>query len=540
MADRSDTSEFPALLQALADGVCTAAEHARLEAILLDDADARATYREYMAVHAALTWRMSPGGRGRTVKAETVEAEALESEVVVVDDLAPAPAERLRYWEVAYDFISHYTTLALLISGLTITIIVLSLALWIVPESNPAGPAPTVISTEFVARITTTQQASFDAASDGNFQNRDLFDDDTIMLTTGMVTIEYDTGARVVLEAPATYHIAGVNAGDLRLGKLVARVDTPQSQGFAVDIPGGRIVDLGTEFGAEVSADGNSQVAVLSGLVELTGNSRPEQRVRLTAGEAAAVDSTSGEISVERDAAEDLLAAFRGQLKMTPTEPAAKASRGGLVAYWPLNDGPAGSPVVTANDVIDDPSHPATDAKVEGTGETWVRDPERGIVVQTTDTGNLIAGTQGIDGDFTWSLWIKTNDESSHVIMGNRGGSPSRWNRLTPTFTDDWAHVGDRLKGTSFGVADGDWHHMVYRRAGGEVSVWVDGEPYPQTARQSASQNGPLRIGGDGQFEQYLNGLLSDVAIWTRALSVQEIKALASGGSVESLGDEEK
>ncbi len=527
MTGATPENDFQFLLELLCDGVLDARQQQQLEDYVRTDSAARDRYIEYMQMNALLR---SHAQRNGHVYVETSESAAWEDETL--NSLSPATSAFGRAWNAAYDVISNYAVLGMLVSGLFITTILLSLALWKVPDWRPDGLAPKVPSTEFVARITTTQQATFDASSGGNLRNRELFDDDTIMLTTGMVVIEYDTGARVVLEAPATYHIAGVNGGDLRLGKLVARVDTPQSQGFAIDIPGGRIVDRGTEFGAQVSADGNSQVAVLSGAVELTGNSGPEQKVRLTAGEAAAVDSTSGEISVEREAAEDLLAAFRGQLKMTPTEPAAKASRGGLVAYWPLNDGPAGSPVVTANDVIDDPRHPATDATVEGTGETWVRDPERGIVLQTTATGNLIAGTQGIYGDFTWSLWIKTTDKSSHVIMGNRSGS-SPWNRLTPIMTQNWANISS--DDGDFGVADGRWHHMAYRRSGDEVSVWIDGKQYPETARQAAPQDGPLRIGGDAQYGQRLGGLLSDVAVWNRALSETRIRALASGADVLTL-----
>jgi len=45
-----------------------------------------------------------------------------------------------------------------------------------------------------------------------------------------------------------------------------------------------------------------------------------------------------------------------------------------LVAYWPLNDGPAGEPVTGADDVID-AGLTFTDATVEGTGGTWFNDP---------------------------------------------------------------------------------------------------------------------------------------------------------------------
>ncbi|MEX1223930.1 MAG: hypothetical protein WEA31_05220, partial [Pirellulales bacterium] len=186
--------------------------------------------------------------------------------------------------------------LGAIVSGLFITIILLSLALWKVPEWRPDAPVVQQPSTEFVARIASNSQAAFDDSSDGNFKNRDLFDDDTIVLTSGLVVIEYDTGARVVLEGPATYQVQGVNGGDLRVGKLVARADTAASHGFAIEIPGARVVDLGTEFGLEVTADGSSNVAVLSGEIDLTGAGE-QSGVRLAAGQAATVEARTGRIT---------------------------------------------------------------------------------------------------------------------------------------------------------------------------------------------------------------------------------------------------
>lgn len=212
---------------------------------------------------------------------------------------------RLTEWMLdAYDWINTPAALGMLISGLLMTIILLSLALWTVPEWRPGATVAQQPTTDFVARISNTSAATFDDSSGGNFQNRDLFDDDTIVLNSGLAVIEYDTGARVVIEGPAMYQVQGANGGDLRHGKLVARVETKNAQGFAVAIPGGRVIDLGTEFGVEVAADGTSQVAVLDGEVEVVGEpsaAGAKQRMRLAAGEAVSVDPTSGTITLHGD-----------------------------------------------------------------------------------------------------------------------------------------------------------------------------------------------------------------------------------------------
>lgn len=261
------------LLVALTEGALTDELRAELRSELAADPEARAYYARYQFVHAALAWHGSP------------------SLVEVVETTESEETWRSTAWE----WFIQPMTLGVLVSGIVMTIILLSLALLTVPEWRPGAPVADVPSTEFVARISRTSGATFHETSDGNFQNRDLFDDDQIVLTAGLVVITYDTGARVVLEGPATYHINGANGGDLRRGKVVAQADSAASQGFTVAVPGARIVDVGTQFGAEVSADGGSQVEVLSGAVELIGD-RPQQRIRIVAGEGASIEAGSGKI----------------------------------------------------------------------------------------------------------------------------------------------------------------------------------------------------------------------------------------------------
>lgn len=199
-----------------------------------------------------------------------------------------------------------------------------------------------------------------------------------------------------------------------------------------------------------------------------------------------------------------------------------------LVAYWPLNDGANGEDVTTADDVIDDPSHPATDATSSGDGDTWVKDPQRGIVYSTTAAQHLDAGGQGITGDVTWSLWVKTTNADGDILMGNRHGS-SPFNKLMTTGLHNWAPISP-AEPDYWGISDGAWHHMVMRRENTTVSVWVDGVQFPTTATQAADQLGTLRIGGDAEgWGESLTGLLSDVAIWDEALTESRIQGLANG-----------
>ena len=76
-----------------------------------------------------------------------------------------------------------------------------------------------------------------------------------------------------------------------------------------------------------------------------------------------------------------------------------------LVAYWPMNEGVAGTEVVVADDIID-AGLTFTDAIPNNDQAMWVNDATRGIVLSTVEGNRLSAGTQGIDlnDGFTWSL----------------------------------------------------------------------------------------------------------------------------------------
>ena len=125
---------------------------------------------------------------------------------------------------------------------------------------------------------------------------------DRISLTSGAVLVRYDTGAKAVLEGPAEYRVTGKNDGFLRLGRLLATVETKTAHGFTVDTPPGRIIDLGTEFGVDVNASSDARIDVFEGRVEVETHSpsdiSKQTRTQLAAGEALTINSGTQEIAL--------------------------------------------------------------------------------------------------------------------------------------------------------------------------------------------------------------------------------------------------
>lgn len=90
----------------------------------------------------------------------------------------------------------------------------------------------------------------------------------TLALVEGMATLEFESGARVTLEAPATLEVLSKMHCRLIEGSVVADVREP-AHGFTVDAPAVKVVDLGTRFGVTANRFGNSQVIVFDGEVEV-------------------------------------------------------------------------------------------------------------------------------------------------------------------------------------------------------------------------------------------------------------------------------
>ena len=90
----------------------------------------------------------------------------------------------------------------------------------------------------------------------------------TFELMEGLATLRFDSGAEVVLEAPATLEIIDAMNCRLKRGTIVA--DVPHSAiGFTVDTKDAKVVDLGTRFGVSADEDGKYLVHVIEGLVEV-------------------------------------------------------------------------------------------------------------------------------------------------------------------------------------------------------------------------------------------------------------------------------
>jgi cell division protein FtsL len=124
-----------------------------------------------------------------------------------------------------------------------------------------------------------------------------------MILERGLVKLQFDSNAKVIIEGPAKFEITTGDQIQLYLGRIYATVP-PEAVGFTVKTFNSKIVDLGTEFGVQVDAVGNTELHVLKGKTSLISGNLNKISTMLTGGAArkiAGVEAALSDIQCDRD-----------------------------------------------------------------------------------------------------------------------------------------------------------------------------------------------------------------------------------------------
>jgi sialidase-1 len=151
------------------------------------------------------------------------------------------------------------------------------------------------------------------------------------------------------------------------------------------------------------------------------------------------------------------------------------------------------------------------------------------------------------EGDFTASLFFRytaTTGEQPFLWMGGIGNSqPQIWLRGEPASDRVRALITTRSGATTVKTAsvwtdgahnDGRWHHLVLRRGGGNLTLFLDGTPISTPdVPGSVSRNSPfgVHIGQRMDSRAFLTGAVDDVRVWDRALTERELGAGTKGAA---------
>lgn len=246
--------------------------------------------------------------------------------------------------------------------------------------------------------------------------------------------------------------------------------------------------------------------------------------------------------------------AFAFILPITLAQSVHAASDPDLVALWTFDEG--------GGTEVKDSSENGNDGKASGDVE-WV-DGKFGTALKFD--GNLalvtIPHSESLDfgDDFSVTLWVKTTQAKANLGAWWNGG----WiiNKDMPGQADatDWdiANVNghlvlvtgnpdkdvDDLLVSTDPINDGQWHHIAVtrERESGLKTIYVD------SIKDVSEEHGPgfavsnetdMTIGGHPNGPAHaLDGVLDDMAIYSRILSEAEIQSIMESGalSVETVG----
>lgn len=151
---------------------------------------------------------------------------------------------------------------------------------------------------------------------------------------------------------------------------------------------------------------------------------------------------------------------------------------------------------------------------------------------------------------FTASLWFRytaTTGEQPLLWMGGIGTSqPQVWLRGEPasnriqgliTVRDGASAPQTAFVRTTGAYNDGRWHHLVLRRGGGHLTLFIDGTAIgTPDVPGSVSRNSPfgVHIGQRMDSRAFFTGSIDEVRVYDRALSDDEVTSLGTGGSVST------
>ena len=135
----------------------------------------------------------------------------------------------------------------------------------------------------------------------------------------------------------------------------------------------------------------------------------------------------------------------------------------------------------------------------------------------------------GASSSYTLSAWVNAGVQSPgwHGVV-TKGRDASNWYGV-------WIANGQWVAGSPSGNLMGSqvtsgWHNvaLVQDGAAGTRTLYVDGVSAATGASADAGGPGKLWVGGAAGVSEFLNGMVDDVRVYSRALSTAEVSTIAT------------
>lgn len=369
------------------------------------------------------------------------------------------------------------------------------------------------------------------------------FDPGTYALESGTVHLRYVNGADLVVEGPAQFEIRDAFRTDLMAGRVRAIVP-PTAHGFTVVTREVAYEDVGTEFGLSMdAATGESVMHVFDGQVNLRNGDALGTLLR-SAFVGDSVGFRDGRVQEMDDmdvsafpSPEDI-----GHLRWV-SQRRERLADPGLIAWFPFERGE--NPSLLVNAVR---GHEVPDGRIEGPRWATGRWSGKEALRFDRDSDFVEIEIPGEHAELTVAAWLKVErfEHETSAILNSNGEKPGglhlQMNRMglprggllgvyrpvqrwvgNPVPTGKWVHVVSV-------ISVSQRRHVIYvnglpvlesAMAAGHVLL------KPQHCRLGQWLSEPFRASHPARS---LRGLVDELSIWNRALSVAEVSALTDSG----------
>jgi hypothetical protein len=370
MDQREKFSEIARLAALLCDGQITAAEIEALDGLLLNDPEAQCHYRQYMSLDVALAWLVGETEQGHVPQRDRLDPHATPASKSFRQALRRSPGSLLRrvlrgrHGKPATTARLSLVT-ALMASGIAALAVVLTVLTHgisgrvVRPESAQADrerseqagrslasrglreplpdDRPSSLSPSTVARLSRVVDCRWADDRDAPRPGDTFGPGRELHVAAGVIELDFAVGVRSVVQGPARLDLLTPTKVFLYEGKISSEILKPAARGFEVRTSKGSIVDLGTEFGVEVTSAQDVQVHVFRGEVTVE-----EPRGLMRAEPAQHLLGNQG-LRLEGDMALPFLVEDPGDTFIRNINNADRDRH--VLAYWRFEDRPIGVPL---------------------------------------------------------------------------------------------------------------------------------------------------------------------------------------------------
>lgn len=375
------------------------------------------------------------------------------------------------------------------------------------------------------------------------------FGEGELLLDRGIAQLAFRNGAQIVLEGKCGFEILNETTVVLTHGKMWAYCPE-EARGFKVLTPGGReIIDLGTEFGVEVSPTGETDVHVYDGLVDVVDPGSRRQRQRIEAGEALRWFGNSKPANVARADFDKFVTANMLAQRRLKAHRGRMLARTDLLLYYDFSDQGghrAGNKATVATKSSSGRIFGAASVagRTGGMGALQFEHPDDGVAFRLERPQEI--------RKFTIALWVKVDrlETPLSALLNSDGWDPgdthfqiTREGKLRAGI-----YGGGAFQSRSDCVQPGRWQLLAVTWDLDAMTAHFscDGKrlqvkPHPNGLPPIADldpQFGACRVGSWGgrppaslRDVRDLRGRIDEVMIFDHALSDEEFAALYAAGS---------